>query len=102
MHSHDSQASPPPGEILAFPASPQRRLRLALRELDRAIDEQKHAVAAFRAQLRELNGSVARLGEGAQTLQGALHGAASEVVRARAVSRQLLATAERMEATARR
>jgi hypothetical protein len=92
----------PDAALLAFPDTPERRLRRALRQLDAALEEQRMAVAAFRGEVQALNGALAGLGVSADRLRGALGDAAGEAERARAASRALLATADALEAAARR
>lgn len=89
-------------DLIQYPDSVERRLRRALRRLDAALADQREAVASFRTQLGTLNGAVQRLGERTESLRGTLAGAAAETVRAQAASRELMATAEKMEALARR
>lgn len=84
-------------ELLAFPDTEERRLRRALRALDAALDQQRHSVAEFRAQLRALKGAVDQLGTSAQDLTTALAKAADEASLAQAATQQLVATAEAME-----
>ena len=84
-------------ELLAFPDTEERRLRRALRALDAALDQQRHSVAEFRAQLRALKGAVDQLGTSAQDLTTALAKAADEASLAQAATHQLVATAEAME-----
>ena len=48
-------------DILAFPARPEDRLRLALRRLDDALTEQREAVSAWRQELGGLAEATARL-----------------------------------------
>jgi methyl-accepting chemotaxis protein len=84
-------------ELLAFPDTDERRLRRTLRALDAALDQQRHSVTEFRAQLRELKGAVDRLGGSAQDLATALADAGSEASLAQAAAQQLVATAEAME-----
>ena len=91
----------PDAQLLAFPDTAERRLRRALRALDAALDEQRSAVALFRAQLDQLKGAVGRLGDSAQGLGGALAETAAETARAQAAAQQLVATAEAMEHVAR-
>lgn len=92
----------PAAVVFDFPDTTERRLRLALRKLDAALAEQRVAVAAFRAQLGELNGAVVRLGDRATALRGALAETAADTARAQAASRELMATAETLEGLTRR
>jgi peptidoglycan hydrolase CwlO-like protein len=102
MAADPSLPAPLPGSVVAFPDTADRRLRRALSQLNRALDEQRDAVAAFRAQLAALNGAVAGLGSNAEALRGALDVAAAETAFAEARSRELLAQAGRVEGFARR
>jgi hypothetical protein len=88
--------------LLLYPDTTERRLRRALRQLDAALSDQRRAVTEFRSRIGELNGVVARLGERTESLRGALAVAAADTARAQATSRELLATAEKMEAIAAR
>lgn len=90
-------AAAPDAQLLAFPDTPERRLRRALRALDAALAEQRSAVALFRAQLDELKGAVGRLGTSTRDLSGALADAAADTARAQAAAQQLVVTAEAME-----
>ncbi|MBU8538162.1 hypothetical protein [Falsiroseomonas tokyonensis] len=94
----------PPGETLAnaaeilpFPNSGERRLRVALRNLDAALAEQRQAIAAFRAELAALNSAVSDLGQSTQLLQDRLHDTAEDTALAREAALRLQATAEAME-----
>jgi septal ring factor EnvC (AmiA/AmiB activator) len=93
---------PATAAVLAFPDTADRRLRRALTQLNRALDEQRDAVAAFKAQLAALNGAVAGLGANAEALRGALDEAAAETAFAEARSRALLARTGWLEGLARR
>lgn len=84
--------------VLAFPDSPDRRLRVALRHLDAALAEQKAAVAHFRAQIAELSGAVSSLQGSTLTFHDRLAGVAADTARANAAARQLMATADAMQA----
>jgi predicted RNase H-like nuclease (RuvC/YqgF family) len=97
-----SETTPAAAKLILYPDSTERRLRRALRQLDAALSDQRQAVARFRAEIGALNGAVVRLAEGAESLRGALAGAAAETARAQAASRELLATAEKLDAAARR
>jgi DNA-binding FrmR family transcriptional regulator len=90
------EASTAAADVLAFPTSPERRLRVALRQLDQALAEQREAVAAFRTQITALRGAMAGLGESAITLQENLGEAAREAEKAQAAAARLKATADAM------
>lgn len=101
-HSHlHLDIAAPDAQLLAFPDTAERRLRRALRALDDALEDQRSAVALFRAQLDELKAAVGRLGTSAQGLNGTLAETAAETARAQAAAQQLVATAEAMEHVAR-
>ncbi|WP_270934277.1 hypothetical protein [Falsiroseomonas oryzae] len=89
-------------QLLAFPDTTERRLRLALRRLEAALADQRTAVAGFRQSIGELDGVVTRLGTRAQLLQDRLADAAAQTVRAQAASQELMRTAEKLEQVARR
>jgi hypothetical protein len=97
----ESSTPAPDARLLPFPDTAARRLRCALRQLDAAMSDQKAAVAALRGHLAELNGALAGLSDRAESLKGALGGAAAEARKAQLASRELLATAEMMERIAR-
>ncbi|OYW09494.1 MAG: hypothetical protein B7Z53_02850, partial [Rhodospirillales bacterium 12-71-4] len=75
----DEQAPAEAGaDILTFPNSQERRLRVALRNLDAALAEQREAIAAFRAEMAALGTAVAGLGASSRTLQERLSDAAED------------------------
>jgi uncharacterized coiled-coil protein SlyX len=94
-------ANRPEPELIAFPDTPERRLRRALAALDVALAEQRSAIAEFRSQLGDLQGSVVQLDGSARALRGALAGAAEDAARAQATARELVANADRFERVAR-
>jgi DNA-binding FrmR family transcriptional regulator len=94
QHPAPTQAA---AEILPFPHSPERRLRVALRQLDLALAEQREAVAAYRTQIAALRGAVAGLGEATLDLRETLADTAQEVERAKAAAAVLKATADAMQ-----
>jgi chromosome segregation ATPase len=83
--------------ILDFPQSPEARLRVALRQLDAALAEQREAIAAFRAQITSLGDAVSGLEGSAATLRESLSEAAAETERAQQAAGTLMATAEAMQ-----
>jgi peptidoglycan hydrolase CwlO-like protein len=85
------------GAVLTFPDAPERRLRVALRQLDAALAEQRSAVAAFRAELGSLKGALAGLEDSALALKAQLGETAEEAVLARQACATLLTTAEAFE-----
>jgi DNA-binding sugar fermentation-stimulating protein len=96
--AHDT----PEPALVAFPDTPDRRLRRALRDLERAMAEQSEAVAAFRQQIQALRGAVGGLDARAQTFRTTLREAAEDADRARAAALDLMTTAAALEARARR
>jgi hypothetical protein len=88
--------------VLAFPNTPEQRLRLALRGLETALEDQRAAVAGFRRDLGELGEAIARLGTSAAGLRDSLGGAAAEAARASRASRELMVSAEKLEAASSR
>ena len=67
-----------------------------LRRLEQALEEQRVAVADFRAQIAGLNTAMSGLGESAQMLKTNLDAAAQDTARAQAEALRLQATAEAM------
>jgi hypothetical protein len=100
MPPADADAAPPPP--LAFPDTPERRLRRAMRQLEEALEQQREAVAAFRGQVGALRGAVAGLDARTRCFRTVLDDAAVQADRARSTAAELAATAALMEATARR
>ena len=86
--------------LIAFPQSPEARLRLALRRLDEALAEQAEAVALFRREVGGLGEAVAGLHHSALALRDTLGDVAGETAKAHQASLRLLATAEEMQARA--
>ncbi|NKE47610.1 hypothetical protein HB662_22720 [Roseomonas frigidaquae] len=93
MHENEPLAS---GDVLAFPNSNERRLRMALRNLDAALAEQREAIALFRSELAALGSAVNGLGDSAQALKDRLHDAAEDTALARDAALRLQQTAEAM------
>jgi septation ring formation regulator EzrA len=83
--------------ILTFPNSGERRLRIALRNLDAALEEQRQAVAAFRAELAHLGSAIQELGDSAQGLQDRLHEVAEDNSLAHEAALRLQQTAAAMD-----
>jgi Sec-independent protein translocase protein TatA len=83
--------------IIAFPNSGERRLRIAIRNLDAALEEQRQAVAAFQAELAHLGQAVQGLGASAQGLQDRLHEAAEDTALAHDAALRLQQTAAAMD-----
>lgn len=90
----------PVARLLAFPDTPEHRLRRALGALDAALAEQRSAVAEFRAQIDGLRDAVAKLDGSAHALRGSLAGAADNTARAQAAARELMVTAAKLEQVA--
>lgn len=84
------------GEVLPFPNTQERRLRVALRKLDAALAEQREAIASFRNELAALNTAVSGLGTSAQSLQDRLYEAAEDTSLAHEAALRLQRTAEAM------
>lgn len=96
-----SSAPQNPGTgLVPFPDTPERRLRRALGALDAALAEQRSAVAEFRAQIEGLRITVAKLDGSTHVVRGALASAAEDATRAQTASRDLLATATKLEQAA--
>jgi hypothetical protein len=93
--------APAGAALITFPDSGERRLRLALRNLESALAEQREAIAHFRSEIGALRGAVDGLGQSAAGLQSALAVTATQVAGAQHASRELAATAEMMERLAR-
>lgn len=85
-----------PTTVAAFPRRPEDRLRLALRRLDKAIGEQSVAAAGLRDAIGDLKRTMSRLDESVSGFRAALADAAGEIDHARAASRRLQETADRM------
>jgi len=89
-------AVPGLGTVARFPQRPEDRLRLALRRLEDALDDQSAATRGLREALAELSGTMARLGASVARYRAVLDTTAIEVERALASARTLEATASRM------
>lgn len=92
MHPSD----PPAPGVLAFPLRDDDRLRLALRRLEAAFEEQSYAFAEWRAALATLDGAMVGLREGVLRYQAGLAATSAELDRAREAARALDATADMM------
>lgn len=79
--------------VLAFPARDGNRLRLAIRGLEAALEEQARAMAGFRASMAELSGAVAGLKRGAEAYHQQLGELGTLVGTANAAARRLEGTA---------
>jgi hypothetical protein len=89
-------------DILLFPQrapaaaptpSPEERLRLALAQLDAALDDQRAAIAEFRGHLGELGGAVSGLEDSMRKYVCQLTTTQSDVLAAQESARKLEATA---------
>jgi ABC-type transporter Mla subunit MlaD len=83
--------------VITFPQTPGSRLRVALRQLDAALAEQRDAMAAFRREIAALGTAVGELGDSASILNRNLAAAATDTQRAQDAAARLLATAAAME-----
>lgn len=79
--------------IVAFPARDSNRLRLAIRGLEAALEEQARAMAGFRASMAELSGAVAGLKRGTEAYHHRLGELGTLVGTANAAARRLEGTA---------
>lgn len=92
-------ADPPQNaDIVGFPKKPEDRLRLALRRLDEALEQQRRVVAEWRASMKELSVSVDGLKASLETYQGSLADLATDVDRLGSEARALEETAGRAAA----
>ena len=89
-----------PADILAFPDPGERRLRLALRQLDAALTAQREAVKTFRDELTALRLALGGLETSAIELRGRLGEAAEDALQAQEAATALMRTAEAMEQVA--
>ncbi|MBR0664041.1 hypothetical protein GXW71_06690 [Roseomonas hellenica] len=79
--------------VLPFPGRDANRLRLAIRGLEAALEEQARAMAGFRASMSELSGAVAGLKRGTEAYHHQLGKLGSRVGEAHAAARRLEDTA---------
>jgi len=87
-------------DILAFPDPGERRLRLALRQLDAALTAQREAVQSFRNELGALRLALGGLETSAIDLRGRLGEVAEDALQAQEAAAELMRTAEAMEQVA--
>lgn len=89
---------PAPAEdaVAPFPRRPEDRLRLALRKLEEALEDQSEATRGLREAVGDLSRTMARLGNSVASYRAVLDMTAAEVERALAAARTLEATATRM------
>lgn len=85
------------GGLIAFPSTPEARLRVALRQLDSALAEQRSAIAAFRREMSVLADAVSHLASTTAALQTELDTVAQDNARARSAADLLANTAAEME-----
>lgn len=83
--------------IYHLPMSADARLRLAMRSLDAALEEQREAIAGLRAAFTKLGASVNGLSDGLAAYGSALDQTQRDVARARGEAERLAATAAFME-----
>ncbi|PWC30787.1 hypothetical protein [Teichococcus aestuarii] len=91
---------PEPAPLLAFPQTPEDRLRLALRKLETALSAQAHAVAEFRQNLAALRDATGGLATQVHSYQETLGRTAEKVQHAHAAARTLEKTAGKLASMA--
>jgi hypothetical protein len=89
----------PDAPVIPFPASPEDRLRLAVRRLESALAAQAETTAGLRGAVGDLSQAVGGLRHGFEKYLGALDRVAAFTAEARAASRELARHAERMHRT---
>lgn len=82
------------GQIMIFPASPETRLRAALRSLEAALAAQHVALSDFRSNVRGLRSAVGDLGGTLGTFRQELDGVQHALADACTSARQLERTAD--------
>ncbi len=85
-------------DLIAFPHRPDDRMRLALRRLDEALEEQRTAVAAWRAEIGLLAGATRGLDDSLQEFRHGLGDLAGAARQAQEEAARLERTAEAMAA----
>lgn len=83
--------------VISFPHAHESRLRVALRQLDAALEEQRQAVAAFQRELANLSGALNHLVTTASGLHDSLTYASEETLRTRNAAVTLTITADHMD-----
>lgn len=83
--------------IHTMPVTADARLRLAMRSLDAALEEQRAAIAGLREAFAQLGTSVGGLNDGFASFGAALDATQREVQLARSEAERLSATAAFME-----
>ena len=81
------------GEVVRIPLGPEARLRGALHMLEVRLGEQKAAIAAWRANLEELTGTVRALAASAAICEQILDASAGPVAAARSAAADLTRSA---------
>lgn len=84
----------PVAAIIAFPQKPEDRLRVALRDLEAALDEQAMAFQEFRMNLAVLGGAVGGLERSLESYRGTLDALADDSADAHAMAMLALRRAE--------
>ena len=84
--------------LLAFPVQPEDRLRLSLRRLQTALDQQAAAVREFREEIGRLKHAALGLEDSVIGYRLALSGTAAQVADAQAAARQLQDSARALQA----
>lgn len=82
--------------IIAFPQKPEDRLRVALRDLEAALDEQAMAFQEFRVNLALLGGAVGGLERSLEGYRGTLDALAADTADAHAIAVQAVRSAEKL------
>ncbi len=82
--------------LIAFPQKPEDRLRMALRSLEAALDDQAEALAAYRASLAELAKVVGGLEAGLIDYRDVLGAVAAEADAAHAIATDAMRRAEQI------
>jgi hypothetical protein len=100
MSSSECMTGPTPGttaaRLIAFPQTPEQRLRVAIRKLETALEEQATAMAGFRSAIWQLGCAMRGLEERTLDYRRNLDGLAGEVVGASLAARRLEDTADSM------
>ena len=81
-------------EVIAFPNKPEDRLRVALRELEQALNDQALAVQEFRLNMAVLGTTVGGLERSLEGYRGTLDAVALDVAEARHICAEAMYRAE--------
>lgn len=92
MTAHDTA----PAAIIAFPQRPEDRLRVALRDLEAALEDQSLAFQEFRMNLALLDTAVGGLERSLEGYRGTLDSLAEDTASAHAVAMQALERANKL------